>query len=372
MKFPSNAILAILLCLLHACKDNTANPLPPWQASALATTQKGLAWLAQNEVDGKGYWADPKFPAMTGLVLLALTGAPGHDPAQVDRAVAYIVSCAQPDGGIYIPNPVRKGGGLGNYNTAICMTALHAARPADPAINKLVLNARAFIAASQLTGDGEYAGGFGYDRENQREYTDLMNTHFALEAMRRTQSLEDARPAGQKHADIDWPAALAYVARLQNSHGDDAGGFFYNPTDAKAGTRTTDDGTVILRSYGSITYAGLLSMVYANLKPHDPRVRSAVDYATRHWTLDENPGMGQEGLYFYFNVMSRALTASRLPSLQTQTGDTIHWQQQLAQRLAALQRPDGSWSNPNNRFWENDPSLATAYALIALQLATNP
>ena len=48
-----------------------------------------------------------------------------------------------------------------------------------------------------------------------------------------------------------------------------------------------------------MTYAGLLAMIYANVSPQDVRVRSALDWAMRQWSLEENPGMGQEGLYFF-------------------------------------------------------------------------
>ena len=36
--------------------------------------------------------------------------------------------------------------------------------------------------------------------------------------------------------------------------------------------------------------------------------------------------------------------------------------------LLDLQQSDGSWVNRNNRWWEKDPVLVTAYALIALEI----
>ena len=361
------ATLALSLC---ARADEPA----AWQAEAAATMQKGLAWLAANEVEGKGIWGDPKFPAVTGFALwsFANSGDPQYKP-QIDRAVAHLLSCVMPDGGIYVENPGRKGGGLGNYNTSICLTALHAARGSDPATLQVLLNARAYIASTQLTGDpdDDYSGGFGYDKANDRAYTDLMNTHFSLEAMRRTQGLEDLRSTAQPRADVNWQAALAYVTKLQNTgDADDAGGFFYNPTDAKAGTTELEDGKVRINSYGSITYAGFLSMIFCEVKRDDPRVVSAVDYASRHWTLDENPGLGLGSLFFYMNVMSRALTAAQMDAVPRKDAEPVAWKQELAARLSALQKEDGSWSNTDNRWWESDPSLVTSYALIALQFAT--
>jgi squalene-hopene/tetraprenyl-beta-curcumene cyclase len=341
-----------------------------WQAEARASMARGLAWLATTQ-QVSGAWSDRQFPALSALALWSFCDAgQKHHPA-ADKAVAYILSCVQTNGGIYVDVPGRKGGGLSNYNTAICMTALHATGRKD--LVRVIQNARTFVAGAQHFGDDVYSGGFGYDRVTKRAYTDLMNTHFSVEAMRRTQDVEDLRPAGEARAEIDWNKALAYVEKLQNKAGDDAGGFVYNPDDPKAGTVTnTITGAVTLRSYGSITYAGLLSMVYANVTRDDPRIVSAVDYSARHWTLEENPGMGSQGLYFYYNVMSRALDTARLDSIARAGAGPIAWREQVARKIMSLQRPDGTWANANNRFWENDPVLATAYALLALEYATGP
>ena len=45
------------------------------------------------------------------------------------------------------------------------------------------------------------------------------------------------------------------------------------------------------------------------------------------------------------------------------------WARELADKLVALQKDDGSWANPNGRWMEDDPALATAYALEALSIA---
>ena len=369
------SIRKLFSVLIAALALNTRADEPAaWQVEASATIKKGLAWLAANEVENKGVWGDPKFPAVSGLALWAFTasGDAQYKP-QADRAVAFLLSCARENGGIYVENPDRPGGGLGNYNTSICLTALHAARGKDPAVIPALLRARDYVASSQLTGDpdDDSYGGFGYDRESPRPHNDLMNSHFSIEAMRRTQGLEEFRPAGQKRADVDWKAALEYVTRLQNKDGDDAGGFYYNPSDAKAGFRETENGRVRINAYGSITYAGYLALVFCDLPREDPRVVSVLDYVSKHWTLEENPGMGQGSLYFYMNVMGRALSAAGMDAIPRKDGgDAVKWREDLVARLAALQKEDGSWSNTDNRWWESDPSLVTSYALLALLFAT--
>ena len=96
-----------------------------------AAIDRGLEWLAARQRED-GSWSNGMFPALTALPLQALSNSrdPRRQPA-ADKAVKYILSCVQPDGGIYKTVPGRKGGGLSNYNTAISMTALHATRRRD-------------------------------------------------------------------------------------------------------------------------------------------------------------------------------------------------------------------------------------------------
>ena len=193
--------------------------------------------------------------------------------------------------------------------------------------------------------------------------------------MRRTQRFEDLRPAGEKKADLDWEAALAFAESLHNGEdaGESAGGFAYSPADAKAGTEKTESGKVVLRSYGSITYSGLLSLVYCRLDRADPRVRSTVDWASRHWTVEENPGVGDQGLYFFYDIIARSLSVSGaelIPREGAATGaGAVDWRAELVAKVVSLQREDGSYANRNGRFWENDPVLATGYSAISLAFA---
>ena len=251
-------------------------------ARAAEAVGRAADWLAARQRPD-GSFSNPRFPGLTAIALWALAAADGETHADaIRRAGDFILSCAQPDGGIYRPVPGRAGGGLSTYNTALCLTALSVCNRPDS--DRVILNARTFLAESQLEGDDEFAGGFGYDRAAPRRYADLNNTAFVIEAMRRTQGFEDRRPAGEKKADLDWAAALAFAESLHNGAdaGDSSGGFAYSPADAKAGTEKTESGKSVLRSYGSITYSGLLALVYCNLDRTDPRVRSAVDWTARH------------------------------------------------------------------------------------------
>ena len=145
--------------------------------------------------------------------------------------------------------------------------------------------------------------------------------------------------------------------------GPDAGGAAYNERTPQAGTSTNASGRVQLRAYGSMTYAAVLSMCHARLDKGDPRVRQSLEYCREHWTLDENPGMGRQGLYYFYDIMARALSASGV--------DTVgghDWRAELSAKIVSLQREDGSWCNDNNRFWEADPVLCTSFAMLVLEL----
>ena len=326
--------------------------------AAIASGVKFL--LARQAADG--HWSDAEMPALTALPLwaLSLSGAVEEQsrPA-LAKAAAFVLGTQREDGGFYVPKPGRGGSGLGNYNTAVCLSALFESRLAP---NAALLKAREYIAASQLTGDDTYAGGFGYDRVSRRRYADLSNTSYALDAMRRTSSLEEFRTGG-KRVDVDWDKALAFVEGLMKSEGPDAGGAAYNASTPQAGVSTNAAGKVHLRAYGSMTYAAVLSMCSAKLDRGDPRVRQSLEYLERNWSVDENPGMGNQGLYYFYDIMARALAASGA----TRVG-THEWKRELASKLVSLQRPDGGWANDNNRFWEADPVLCTSFALLALEL----
>lgn len=379
----------------------------PTDALGRETLARGLAWLRANQRED-GSWSAPNFPGLSALGLWAAARA--KDPAMtetVERAATYVASFAQPDGGIYKPPvPGRRGtGGLSTYNTAICMMALYQVDPRKYA--DIILKAREYVAGSQLVGDsdgpgattGVSAGGFGYNRPPSAEERarraavaakmgplaprrgaggppsdrpDLSNTGWALMAMRMTESLEDERPVGEKRADIDWNAALRFVDSMQNRDTGDPdldGSFGYEKGGERDGRAPAGpDAKVSLRGFGSMTYDGLEAMIYAKVDRTDPRVRSAAAWAARHWTVDENPGFGQRGLYYYYAILSKSLALfTRGTPFVGADGTPVDWRGDLVRKLAAAQASDGSWSNDDNTFWENDTALVTAYSLLSLE-----
>jgi squalene-hopene/tetraprenyl-beta-curcumene cyclase len=65
--------------------------------------------------------------------------------------------------------------------------------------------------------------------------------------------------------------------------------------------------------------------------------------------------------------MSKALTAANMGKLPLANGKSADWRNDLATKLLSSQREDGSWVNPNSRWWENDPQLVTAFSILSLR-----
>jgi squalene-hopene/tetraprenyl-beta-curcumene cyclase len=368
------------LCVPAAEGGRKPTPAPLRDVSFRQEVQRaidrGLAWL-QAQQNSNGWWSSPDHPALTALAVLAFKADPAgryqrEEPAWLKRAYDYLLGCAQPDGGIHRSNLVT-------YNTAISMLALLAAQ--RPEYDSVLRRARRFLVEQQLDFgepgklDTPFDGGVGYGANYP--HSDMGNTTAALEALYYSKRLiEDQGLADAR--DLNWAAAIHFLQNCQNlpaynkqpwasDDPQNRGGFIYYPGHSHAGAVTNPvTGRVALRSYGSISYAGLLSYIYANLKRDDPRVLAVLDWLRRNYTLEENPGMGLQGLYYYYHTMSKALTAYGATELELADERRVPWRRELAMRLLNLQRPDGSWYNDNGRWWERDPNLVTSYVVATL------
>lgn len=333
---------------------------------------KGLAWL-EKEQNTNGFWSTADHPAITSLVLIANQGRPDKPAAQtetVKKGYAYLTSCAKPDGGIYRID-------LPSYNTSVALTALCAANRVE--YTPIILKARQFLIGFQYESadaNDSLNGGIGYGTKDKTP--DLSNTSLALEALYHSkQYVEDKNNLAGK--DLNWQAAIHFIESCQNlpsqNHlnwaSDDSlnkGGFIYAPGNSKAGETNIASGRVALRSYGSMSYAGMLSYIYADLHHDDPRVNAVMGWLRANYTLSENPGMGQQGLFYYYHTMAKALTLYGGDAIETKDGKKVKWREELALKLIDLQQANGAWANASGRWFEKDPDLVTAYALIALEM----
>ena len=429
-------LLALCFCLPAAALDDAH-----WK-KANQSIEKGIAYLLTQQAED-GSWMSEVGPAVTGLVLNALISQPDIGPKHpaAAKAIKYILDRAQDDGSI------RNGpdGILASYNTSICLSALAPVRN-DPKVAEVIKKGQDFLRGTQwiigmtdpkgktIDKDHPFAGGFGYGKHGR---PDISNTQLALQAMHDT---------GVDCNDPTFQRALVFLNRLQATEGNDLfkeqlaeldGGFIYSPSvnkdaigkpESKANQDQIDEakaGRPVsgLRTYGSVTYAGFKSLIYANLDRDDPRMKAAMGWISKNYNLEQNPGMPEEqklqGLFYYYITKARALNAfgsstievAGPPTAIITTGPEVafadfqakmnelkakgiedirleegergsgikvvekestkqrDWANDLVATLTAQQTKEGWWSNSETRWLESQPVLVTAYSIIALQNA---
>lgn len=358
---------------------------------------QAIAYLRSQQDPTTGGWAHrvegPNFPAITGLVLTGMLDDPRIDQNEpaVRAGVAYVLGFRKPDGTIH-------DGVVPSYNTAICLSMLARVRTCDSA--EAIGRAQSALRAMQwqfevpegaqsynepVSEDHPFFGGIGYGKHGR---PDLSNLGFALDAL---------HDSGVSSNDEAFKRAIVFLSRTQMldevnempyADGSKQGGFIYatvpdaQSIDGRAGQSMAglveeefEDGTTgsRLRAYGSMTYVGFKSLIYADLPRTDPRVTAAKGWIERNYTLDENPGMGKQGQYYYYVALARALDAWGQPTLvvraEGQPAREVDWRLELIGKLGELQEPDGSFRVLDQRWMEGDRVLITSYALIALETA---
>lgn len=339
--------------------ENAVTPAP----SREQLVAKGIAYLRQAQLPN-GSFSDKSGPGITGLVLSALAASDlkEGDPT-VDKAVVYLLSIRRENGGIF-----AEGSRHANYETSLALVAFSKLNE-NGKYDKLIEDARNFLIKEQWDEtegidqvDPRY-GGAGYGSKSR---PDLSNTSFLIEAL-----IESGSPA-------DDPAiqrALAFVSRCQNldsefndtPHADKSndGGFYYTAANNGESFAGVDEDTGALRSYGSMSYAGLKSMIYAGVDKDDPRVKAVLKYLKKNYSVSNNPGMGETGLYYYLQMMSKALDAAGVDEFDTEAGSK-KWKEEIVAQLAKTQQSNGSWVNATVRWMEDDARLVTGYALLTL------
>jgi len=368
----STALLTLLAITLSGWAQRDVS----FQNELQRSIDRGIASLKSSQ-HAEGYWTSPDHPAITAIALIAYHGNPNkpkQTPNWVKKAHAYLLKHVQPNGSIFTP-----GKGLANYNTSLCIMALLAS--GDPKHNPTIIKARGYLVKQQWDlgtkgkQDHPLDGGIGYG--NRYPHSDLNNTLTALEAIYYSRHL--VKDAPEAKDDLNWKAAIHFIQNCQNlpSHNkqpwasgdpENKGGFIYFPGKSMAGEfKGSKSGRTALRSYGSISYAGMLSYAYAQLDKTDARVKSVREWLVKNYTLEENPGMGAQGLFYYYFLMTKALTVYGTDNLELKNGKMVDWRKDLGLKLMGKQAQDGSWINSDSsRWWENEKPLVTAYSIISL------
>ncbi|MBL8842313.1 MAG: hypothetical protein JNL90_12385 [Planctomycetes bacterium] len=333
-----------------------------------AAMARGVAWLlARQDERGAfppGVARGASSVATTAVALWAIAASDGasalgstpardsaRDPAvdrpqllaAMTRATDHLLAHRQPDGGLYDPR-----GGLAVYTSGIAARALRAL-PAEeqPRFDDVVRNLELYV----------------YRHEAPESFVDLEQAapaELAQPAAAAARLLERGSEwsAGQR-------AALEFLARGA-------------PVDGRGPARTRDPRW---RAPGAeldtFSYDDVLPIVYLPLAPEQQIAVRAYRAVREGYDLERNPDLARRralaspggdarGLYYYYLVLARTLAVHGSPHLTTVDGRRHDWPRELARKLLSLQQPDGRWVNADAGWWEDEPVLVTAYALLAL------
>jgi len=360
----------MILCLLFTpliatAAEPVAVDAKQWQQ----TVDRAVTFLKQSQEEN-GSWSGAKSPGITGVALTGLlqSGRVTPDDAAAAKALKYVESLINAkDGHIAGQSPRVQ---LQNYVTSVNVMALKAAN--SDKYKSVIGDAAEFLKKLQWDeGEGkktddDFFGGAGYDSKSR---PDMSNTQFFLDAL---------KAAGVPRDDPAFKNALTFVSRSQNLKSEyndrpwagkiNDGSFIYTP--AAGGETKADNNDQMLLGYGSMTYAGIKSLIYCGVTKDDPRIKKALEWIRKNYTVDANPGMPKpiatRGLYYYYHTMAKCLDALGEDVIVDAAGVKHEWRAELTAALAKRQRPDGSWLNETDRWMEGDPHLVTGYALMAL------
>jgi squalene-hopene/tetraprenyl-beta-curcumene cyclase len=346
-------------------------PHKPTKDEWQAVVNKAMTYL-QSTQKADGDWSEsPRNLGVTGVVvtgLLQCNVSPDDEPAA--KGLKYIESLVNPKAG-HIAGPDAKVN-LQNYVTSVNVMALAAAKR-DAKYKAVIGTAADFLRKLQWDeGEGksekdDFFGGAGYDSKSR---PDLSNTQFFLDAL---------MAAGAGKDDPAFKKALVFVSRCQNLKGEhndqpwagliNDGSFIYSAAGGGS-TKTQDETGGPLPGYGSMTYAGVKSMIYCGVGKGDERMKKALEWIGKNYSVEFNPGMppqrAQRGLFYYYHTMAKTLAVMNVDEFTDAKGVKHDWKADLFQALAKRQQADGSWKNTADNWMEGDQNLVTGYALMAL------
>jgi squalene-hopene/tetraprenyl-beta-curcumene cyclase len=359
-------LLAGLVVLLPAQGDEPAKKIGPSPRQWNQVVDNAIRYLRSTQAED-GSWSENHSPGITGVVLTGLLQTGKVDPKDpmIERGLKYVESLINRKAGhIAGQDPKVQ---LQNYVTCVNVLALTSAN--RDSYKAVIGDAVRFLKKLQWdeeegkTQSDDFYGGAGYDSKSR---PDLSNSQFFVDAL---------VSAGVPKDDPALKKALTFISRCQNLKGEyndrpwagkyNDGSFIYS---AVEGQSKADDKEPV--GYGSMTYAGIKSMIYCGVSKDDPRITKAFDWIRKHYTVDENPGMPRErsewGLYYYYHTMAKCLSVLGYDQVVGMQGQAHDWRADITAALAKRQRPDGSWVNEKDRWMEGDPHLVTGYALMAL------
>jgi squalene-hopene/tetraprenyl-beta-curcumene cyclase len=351
-------LLCVCLCLSTGTRAQSTGLSAETQTKLTESLKKAEAFLRSKQNPEGMFDANPGVSALAATAILRQPGTNKATQLQiVGKTLDGLAKLAKPDGGIYDKS-------IPHYITAVSTMALVAGgRPQD----KPIIQKASRYLVENLLDEGEgmkrsdfWYGGIGYGgttRSDGRK-ADIISLQYGLQAM---------HDADLPVTDEAWKKALIFLQRTQNNSetndqkwASNDGGFVYYP----GFSYHVDGGT---KSYGSVSYAGLLSYTWANLKKDDERVKAVRKWVAANYTVDENPGLGQKTVYYYYMVFAKALSIMGDKTIVDAKGRSHNWREELGRKLLSLQHPEGYWVNPVADEMQDNPVLVTSFTMTAIQ-----
>ncbi len=355
----------------------------PPRAEVEALLRQAQAWSLANQLPSGALAPGNAFlVGITALAAGALVSPPHGVPLDhptVVKAIDYVLSFKQRDGGIY-----TRDEGLGVYSTSLAL--LLAMRLPPEARGRFDVPAmQRYLFAQQNPETGELGGGgIGYG-DKGRGFEDLSNTSYALQAL---------KVSGLPADDPRMKEALAFVQRCQDLSAvnkqpwvKNSGGGVYGPQEAARSWEKADE-TQSARwtPSGNMTYELISSYLTLDLSPSDPRVQAALDWLRSNYGFDANPGMGPgkqaQGLFHSYALSGTTFGLLGVGTLTVKGERQVDWRSDLFAALKSRAqivdlgggRQGAWWINSTARWAEGMPCLCTAYAMRALNsiLAASP
>lgn len=197
-------------------------------------------------------------------------------------------------------------------------------------------------------------------RAGKTSGTNVSATCYVTEALNQFNDRDDVQNSLQR--------ATRWLDRIAKRTSD--GGFFFTPkldsTNNKAGWM--DDQFREPKSYGTATCDGLRIFDYCDNRDRNVRFEVAVQWLAKHQMAISVPGFGEKPeeqgwqaslRFYYFSTLAKSL-----PMLPDDLAEDF--QQSLSKEIAVLQREDGLWQNDAALMREDDPIIATSFAVQAL------
>lgn len=355
--------------LVWACKPSAPPPPPSWRLRGRAALEDAAEFLwSQQDSEGllgsRIYGTMRRGQSSTPFVLLHLAQAgPAYlRPTPTGTALGALLALRDASGALGFADAVAD---YPVYATSLLVSTLARIKPggwAEKAAPSVAWLRGQQLRAADGWADHTAQGGFGMGSlvtptPPDPGHVDLSMTRRALEAL---------VAAGAAPDDPALVEGRAFVERCRAPDG----GFVYSPVEVALNKSPSTGDPPVHAGYGSATTDALLALKALGAAPTDPLVQGGLAWLQTHHALDRNPGL-QGGPMEAFGPAMRGYYRAGAAAVFAWLGGPEGWGPALVEAVLADQQPDGAWRNPVALQREDDPLLATTFALAAISGVLN-